>query len=101
MKNEGQIQIELNNETAEGTYSNFVIVSHSDSEFILDFARIIPGKPKAKVHSRVIMNPKHCKLFLNALNDNVTKFESKFGKISDEVDNNSNIDFSPSTDTEQ
>ncbi len=76
-----ELKIEIGEHEAEGVYSNLVIVSHTDSEFILDFARLLPGKPKAKVHSRVIMNPKNCKLFLNALQDNLNKFEAKFGKI--------------------
>ncbi|MBN1897423.1 MAG: DUF3467 domain-containing protein [Spirochaetes bacterium] len=76
-----QIQVELNENIAEGVYSNLVIVSHSDAEFIFDFARLLPGKPKAKVHSRVIMNPKNAKLFLSALTDNIKKYESRFGKI--------------------
>lgn len=78
---EGQLQVEIGESEAEGCYSNLVIVTHSDSEFILDFARILPGKPKAKIHTRVIMNPKNCKLFLNALTDNIKKFEEKFGAI--------------------
>lgn len=77
-----ELKIEISENEAEGVYSNIVIVSHSDSEFILDFARMLPGKPKAKVHSRVIMNPKNCKLFLKALEDNVQKFQAKFGQIS-------------------
>lgn len=87
MKNPQQeeIKIEIGETEAEGVYSNLVIVSHSDSEFILDFARFLPGKPKAKVHSRIIMNPKNAKLFLNALQDNITKYESKFGTIKNPV----------------
>ena len=96
-----QMKVELGSDVAEGTYSNFVIISHSDSEFILDFARIIPGKPKAKIHSRVIMNPKNCKLFLHALTENVKKFESKFGNISVDTGQGRRIGIQPSTDTEQ
>lgn len=80
-KQKQELKIEINEHEAEGVYSNLVIVSHTDSEFILDFARMLPGKPKAKVHSRVIMNPKNCRLFLSALQDNINKFEGKFGKI--------------------
>lgn len=76
-----EIQVELSDTVAEGVYSNLVIVSHSDSEFIFDFARFLPGKPKAKIHSRVIMNPKNARLFLNALTDNIKKYEARFGKI--------------------
>jgi len=79
--NPQELKIEIGEQEAEGVYSNLVIVSHTDSEFILDFARLLPGKPKAKIHARVIMNPKNCKLFLAALQDNLSKFESKFGKV--------------------
>ncbi len=76
-----EIQIELNEQIAEGVYANLVIIGHSDSEFIFDFARFLPGKPKAKIHSRIIMNPKNAKLFLKAFQDNIIKFESQFGVI--------------------
>jgi len=79
--NRKELQIELNEQIADGVYANLVIVSHSDSEFIFDFARMLPGKPKARIHSRVILNPKNAKLFLKAFQDNVDKFEKKFGKI--------------------
>jgi hypothetical protein len=75
------LKIEIAENEAEGVYSNLVIVSHSDSEFILDFARLLPGQPKAKVHSRVIMNPSNCKRFLAALTDNISRFEQQFGRI--------------------
>lgn len=84
MENKGkEIQVELNEQIAEGVYSNLVIVSHSDAEFIFDFARLLPGKPKARIHSRVIMNPKNAKLFLKAFKVNIDKFEKNFGKIKD------------------
>ncbi len=84
MENKGkEIQVELNEQIAEGVYSNLVIVSHSDAEFIFDFARLLPGKPKARIHSRVIMNPKNAKLFLKAFEVNINKFEKNFGKIKD------------------
>ena len=57
------------------------MVTHSPAEFVLDFTRILPGVPKAKVHSRIIMAPQHVKTFLRALNDNINKFESKHGEI--------------------
>jgi len=90
-----EIQIELNETVAEGVYANLVIVSHSDAEFIFDFARFLPGKPKAKVHSRVIMNPKNAKLFLNALNDNIKKYESRFGDIKITGDEKNKIGIRP------
>tara|TARA_Y100000768_G_scaffold297108_1_gene230932 strand:- start:401 stop:727 length:327 start_codon:yes stop_codon:yes gene_type:complete len=80
-KNIQQINIELDSEVSNGEYANFVVVTHSPAEFVLDFTRILPGVPKAKVHSRIIMAPSHAKTFLRALNDNVSKFESKHGEI--------------------
>ncbi|MFQ6614354.1 MAG: DUF3467 domain-containing protein [Fidelibacterota bacterium] len=76
-----QINIELSEEVASGEYANFVVVTHSQAEFILDFTRILPGVPKAKVHSRIIMAPTHAKAFLGALHDNIRKYESRHGKI--------------------
>ena len=80
-KNIQQINIELDADVSSGEYSNFVVVTHSPAEFILDFTRILPGVPKAKVHSRIIMAPPHAKTFLKAFSDNVSKFESKHGEI--------------------
>jgi len=75
------VQIELGEKEAEGIYSNFVMIIHSPSEFILDFARIMPGVPKAKVQARIIMTPSHAKMLLKALSINIEKFEQKFGEI--------------------
>ena len=58
-----------------------MIVTHSSAEFVMDFTKILPGVKKAKVHSRIIMAPEHVKAFMNALSDNINKFESKNGKI--------------------
>ncbi|MCX7697047.1 MAG: DUF3467 domain-containing protein [Bacteroidales bacterium] len=82
-KNENEINIELSADVAEGTYSNLVIISHSFAEFILDFVNIMPGVPKAKVKSRIIMTPQHAKRLMMALADNISKFESTFGEITD------------------
>lgn len=76
-----QINIELGESEAEGTYSNLAIISHSPAEFIIDFTRIFPGVPKAKVHSRIIMTPQHTKLFLNAMKENIQRFENQYGEI--------------------
>lgn len=81
IKQQGQINIELGEKEAEGNYSNLAIISHSGAEFIIDFTRILPGVPKAKVHSRIIMTPQHCKMFLNAIKDNIERFESQYGEI--------------------
>ncbi|NDW12852.1 DUF3467 domain-containing protein [Bacteroides sp. 214] len=78
---DNQLQIELNNEVAQGTYANLAIITHSSSEFILDFIRVMPGLPKAAVQSRVILAPEHAKRLLNALEDNIAKYEQVFGNI--------------------
>jgi hypothetical protein len=76
-----QMQVELGEKESEGIYSNLVIITFSPSEFILDFARVLPGVKKAKVFSRIVMTPQHAKLLLNALSDNIGKYEEKFEKI--------------------
>ncbi len=80
-KNKGQLNIELKEDVAQGTYSNLAIITHSASEFVLDFVRIMPGMPKAEVKSRVILTPEHAKRLLLALQDNIAKFESAHGAI--------------------
>ncbi len=82
-KKPNQINIELNEETGAGIYSNLAVITHSASEFVLDFVRIMPGLPKAKVKSRIIMNPEHTKRLLIALQDNINKYESVNGPIRD------------------
>ncbi|MEN3013988.1 MAG: DUF3467 domain-containing protein [Endomicrobiia bacterium] len=79
-----QIQIEIDDLTAQGVYSNLAIISHSPDEFILDFIFIQPQVPKAKVRARVITSPGHIKRFLSALQDNIKKYEEKFGEIKTE-----------------
>ena len=76
-----QIQIELKEEVAQGTYSNLAVITHSSSEFVLDFVRVMPGIPKAEVKSRVILTPEHAKRLLKALEDNVEKFEKVHGPV--------------------
>lgn len=78
-----QINIELDEQMAEGTYSNLAIINHSVSEFVIDFISIMPGRPKAKVKSRIILTPQHAKKFLKALNENVQRFEQAHGTIKD------------------
>ena len=77
----GQLQIELPEAVAQGTYANLAILTHSTSEFILDFVSVMPGMPKANVQSRVIMTPEHAKRLMYALQDNIVKYEQNFGKI--------------------
>ena len=72
-----EIQVELSEEMAQGTYANLAIISHSSSEFILDFIRVVPGAPKAQVKSRVILTPDNAKRLLFALQDNLAKFEEQ------------------------
>ena len=78
---DNQLNIELSAEIAEGIYSNLAIISHSTSEFVLDFIRIMPGTPKANVKSRIILTPEHAKRLLFALQENIGKYESQNGKI--------------------
>jgi hypothetical protein len=75
------LNIELPESQAEGTYANLAIISHSNAEFVIDFTRVLPGVPKAKVQSRIIMTPQHTKMLLNALAENIDKFEAKNGEI--------------------
>ena len=82
-KNQNQLNIELSEQIAEGEYSNLAIITHSTSEFVMDFIRVMPGVPKAKVKSRVVMTPQHAKRLMKALVDNISKFESVNGTIKD------------------
>ena len=79
--NNGQLQIELKEEVAQGTYANLAIITHSSSEFILDFIRVMPGMPKAGVQSRIVLAPEHAKRLLRALEENIGKYERVFGLI--------------------
>ncbi|MCA0239033.1 MAG: DUF3467 domain-containing protein [Bacteroidetes bacterium] len=86
-KNQNQqsaINIEISEEVAEGVYANLAIISHSNAEFVVDFIRMMPNVPKAKVKSRIILTPQHAKRLLMALKDNVQKYEMQFGKIEDQ-----------------
>jgi hypothetical protein len=82
-ENRNQINIELKEDVAQGIYSNLAIITHSSSEFVIDFVRIMPGIPKANVQSRIILTPEHAKRLLLALKDNIAKFESAHGPIKD------------------
>ncbi|MBS9766058.1 MAG: DUF3467 domain-containing protein [Flavobacteriaceae bacterium] len=79
--NEGQLNIELDEKTAEGVYSNLAIINHSPTEFVVDFINIMPGQPKPKVKSRLILTPQHAKRLRNALADNIHRFEQHYGEI--------------------
>jgi hypothetical protein len=78
-----QLNIEISEEVAEGHYSNLAIITHSHAEFVIDFVNVMPGTPKSKVKSRVILTPQHAKRFMKALTEYVSRFESVNGKIQD------------------
>lgn len=80
-KAKNQINIELPEDVAEGVYANLAMISHSESEFVIDFIRMVPNVPKAKVKSRVILTPQHAKRLLRAMSDNIAKYENQFGPI--------------------
>lgn len=79
--NENQLKIELKGDVAQGTYANLAIISHSSSEFIIDFARVMPGLPKAEVKSRMVITPENAKRLLFTLRENIVKYEQTFGPI--------------------
>ncbi len=80
-RNKGQISIELPQEVADGEYANLALITHSPAEFIFDFCRVVPGAPKAKIKTRVIIAPMHAKAFLAALQENIRRYEKQFGEI--------------------
>jgi hypothetical protein len=82
-KDNKQVNIELPEELAQGVYSNLAIVNHSPTEFVVDFISMMPGMPKAKVKSRVVLTPQHAKRLIAALSENLKKYESNFGEIKD------------------
>ena len=91
----GKINIELDEKVAEGTYSNLAIINHSVSEFVIDFVSIMPGSPKNKVKSRIIITPQHAKKLAKALNDNISRFEDNFGSIKDYDNPKFQLNFGP------
>ena len=78
-----QLNIEISEEVAEGSYANLAIITHSHAEFVIDFVNVMPGTPKSKVKSRIILTPQHAKRFMKALTENITKYESVNGPIKD------------------
>lgn len=80
---QNQLNIEISEEIAEGQYANLAIITHSHAEFVLDFVNVMPGTPKSKVKSRIILTPQHAKRLMKALVDNVQKFEAANGTIKD------------------
>jgi hypothetical protein len=96
-----KLSVEVGEKEAEGIYSNFVLITHNPSEFLIDFARVVPGAPKAKVYARILMNPQHVKSLEKVLSENIRKYESRFGKIviqgEGKIDDERNIGFQPGT----
>jgi len=80
-QNKQGLQLELPQEVAQGEYANFAIITHSSSDFVVDFARVLPGVPKAQVRSRVILAPEHAKRLLAALQENIMRYEKEYGQI--------------------
>jgi hypothetical protein len=80
-QNQNQFNIELSEDVAQGVYSNLAVITHSPAEFVIDFIRIMPGVPKSKVKSRIILTPEHAKRLVAALNDNISKYEAVHGTI--------------------
>jgi hypothetical protein len=78
-----QLNIEISEEVAEGTYANLAIITHSHAEFVIDFVNVMPGTPKSKVKSRIILTPQHAKRFMKALTENIQKYETLNGEIKD------------------
>ncbi len=94
-KKPNQINIELDESIAQGIYSNLAIINHSQSEFVLDFITVMPGVPKSKVKSRIVLTPQHAKRLLKAIADNVQRFESMHGEIKDYQQSTMPIYFGP------
>lgn len=92
---QAQINIELDEKTAEGIYSNLAIINHSPSEFVVDFLNIMPGVPKSKVKSRIILTPQHAKRLLKAMGENIHRFEAVHGEIKDVDQPNIPLNFGP------
>ena len=80
---ENEMNIELSEDIATGVYSNLAVITHSPAEFVCDFIQVMPGMPKGKVRSRVIMTPENAKRFLHALAENINNFERNFGQINE------------------
>ena len=80
---QNQINIEITEEVAEGTYANLAIITHSHAEFVIDFVNVMPGTPKSKVKSRIIFTPQHAKRFMKAMIENIQRYEATNGAIKD------------------
>ncbi len=94
-QNPNNLNIELDEAVADGIYANLAVINHSPSEFVLDFIKIMPGVPKAKVKSRLILTPQHAKRFMKALQDNIKRFEATHGEITEFGQPNLPMTFGP------
>lgn len=94
-ENKKNIDIEINDQVAEGIYSNLAVINHSPTEFVVDFIQLMPGVPKAKVKSRIILTPQHAKRLAHALSENVARFEKQFGEIKDHQPPTMPLNFGP------
>lgn len=92
---DGSLNVELSEEVAEGIYSNLAIINHSPSEFVIDYIKVMPGMPKAKVKSRIVLTPQHAKRLLRALSDNVQRYEKQHGTIQDTEQPQMPLNFGP------
>ncbi|MBZ9628098.1 DUF3467 domain-containing protein [Psychroflexus sp. CAK57W] len=92
-KKQQKLNIQIDDDVAQGIYSNLAIINHSQTEFVLDFVNIMPGSPKNKVRSRIILTPQHAKRLLRALNDNINRFEKSQGPIKEQEKTNIPMNF--------
>ena len=92
---QGQLNIEIDESVAQGVYSNLAIINHSPSEFVLDFISVMPGTPKSKVRSRIILTPQHAKRLNKAIAENISRYEEKHGVISDKDQQHITLSFGP------
>jgi hypothetical protein len=93
--NKPQLNIQLDEDIANGSYSNLVVINHSATEFVFDFVSVMPGVPKSKVKSRMILAPVHAKRLLRALSENIKRYESAHGSIKDDQQQNIPLNFGP------
>lgn len=94
-ENKKNMDIEINDQTSEGVYSNLAVINHSPTEFVVDFIQIMPGIPKARVKSRIILTPQHAKRLAHALAENVNRFEAQFGEIKEAQSGAMPMNFGP------
>lgn len=93
--NKNNLDIEINDQNSEGVYSNLAVINHSPTEFVVDFIQIMPGIPKARVKSRIILTPQHAKRLAKALVENVNRFENQFGEIKEAQSPSIPMNFGP------